>query len=100
MEGSSGTGKGKLCRWSAGDTALDEQDDNDELEGTFFTGNGSSRPWSLFDVVVCLTDFPLESSNFTLIFAFQGGIIYQVSQLFLRLILHYVKLALDRNCGA
>src|ERR1700683_5155575 len=37
--------RAKLFRWPTGDTAVDEQDDNDdELEGSFFTGNGSGLP--------------------------------------------------------
>jgi hypothetical protein len=37
--------RSKLCRWSEGDTAVGEQDDNDDdLESTFFTGGSSSRP--------------------------------------------------------
>jgi hypothetical protein len=59
---------------------------------------GAAGP-AFFDVVVRLTNFPLESANFVFIFAFQGGIIHQLSQLFLRLIHHFVKLALDPNFG-
>jgi hypothetical protein len=55
---------------------------------------------SILDVVVRLAGFRLNSSHFILIFAFQGGIIHQFSQLFLGLNLRFVKLALDRNCGA
>jgi hypothetical protein len=37
---------------------------------------------SLLDVVVGLAGFRLDSSNFILIYAFQGGIIHQFSLLF------------------
>src|ERR1700679_2052153 len=42
--------------------------------------------------------FPLDSSNFIFISAFQGRIIHQFSRLFLGL--DFVVLAIDRNFGA
>jgi hypothetical protein len=101
LEGSSGISKGKTLSMVGPEIpAVDERyHKDDELESTFFRKR-EQPALSLFDVVVRLRGFALESSNFIFIFAIQGGIIRQVSQLFLRLILHFVKLALDHNCAA
>jgi len=99
-EGSCGHRRGEIFVSGWLEIAAVDEPYDDELQGTFLVGSESSRALSLFEVGVHWEGLSLDSSNFIFIFAFQGGIIHQVSQLFLRLILHYVKLALDRNCGA
>jgi len=100
MEGSCGHRRAENFVDGWLEIAAVEEPYDDELQSTFFTGNGSSPALALFDAGVRLARFPLESSNFIFVFAFQGGIIHHFSRLFLGLALRFVKLTLDCNFGA
>jgi len=54
----------------------------------------SLEAMSLFGGYLRTTDFPLDSPDFVFIFAFQRGVIRQLSYLSVGLALHFVKLAL------
>jgi hypothetical protein len=100
MERHLGISKGKALSM-VGDNCYRRVNDNDDGNAkALVTGNGNSRRGSLLDAIVRLADLPLYSSNRIFIFAFQGGIIHQFSQLSPVLALHFVKFALYRNFGA